>query len=107
MLVFGFAFIHTLVLLVLWRLKKTTPKMLTPPRLELLIFMMVLPMIAAAAAGLMRSPSPTDVLLGVFFAVLLPLVFIVGECGEVKRRAQRGEQQPACGGGRALGWLPG
>ena len=57
-------------------LQRTTPKMLHMPRLELLLFMMVLPMIVAAGAALLRAPSAGYVVAGVVFAVLLPAIFL-------------------------------
>jgi hypothetical protein len=50
--------------------------MLHLPRLELLLFMMVLPMIVAAGATLLRVPGAGYVAAGVFFAVLLPVAFV-------------------------------
>jgi hypothetical protein len=50
--------------------------MLHMPRLELLLFMMVLPMVAAAGATLLRGPGAGHVALGVLFAVLLPAAFL-------------------------------
>ncbi len=57
-------------------LQRTTPKMLHLPRLELLLFMMVLPMIVAAGAALLRAPSAGYVAAGVIVAVLLPAAFL-------------------------------
>jgi hypothetical protein len=50
--------------------------MLHLPRLELLLFMMVLPMIVAAGATLLRGPGAGYITLGVLFAVLLPVTFL-------------------------------
>ena len=50
--------------------------MLHLPRLELLLFMVVLPMIVAAGASLLRAQGGGYVAAGVFFAVLLPLAFL-------------------------------
>lgn len=50
--------------------------MLHLPRLELLLFMMVLPMVVAASATLLRGPGAVHVAVGVIFAVLLPLAFL-------------------------------
>ena len=57
-------------------LQKPIPKMLHLPRLELLLFMMVLPMIVAAGATLLRAHGAGYVAAGVFFAVLLPVAFV-------------------------------
>ena len=50
--------------------------MLHMPRLELLLFMMVLPMLVAAGATLLRGPGAGYVAAGVGFAVLLPVGFL-------------------------------
>ena len=50
--------------------------MLHLPRLELLLFMMVLPMIVAAGATLLRAAGAGYVAAGVLFAVLLPAAFL-------------------------------
>lgn len=69
--------LHVAVLgLLRWR-KKPVPKMLHLPRLELLVFMMVLPMIAAAGAGLLHASSAGAVTIGVIFAVVLPFGFLI------------------------------
>lgn len=68
--------VHLVVLGLLRWGKKAIPKMLHLPRLELLVFMMTLPMIAAAGAALLRSSSPGIVVLGTFFAIVLPFGFL-------------------------------
>ena len=71
--------LHLLILGVLRLAKRessSVPKMLHLPRLELLVFMMTLPMIAAAGAGLLRSSSPGIVTIGVLFSVVLPFGFL-------------------------------
>ena len=68
--------LHLGVLGLLYWAKKPVPKMLHLPRLELLVFMMTLPMIAAAGAALFRSSSPGIIVAGVFFSVLLPFGFL-------------------------------
>ena len=60
-----------------WR-DRTLPKMLHLPRMELLVFMMTLPMIAAAGAGLLRAQKPGFVVIGVLFGILIPFGFLVG-----------------------------
>lgn len=50
--------------------------MLHVPRLELLLFMMVLPMVVAAGATLLRADGSGYVAAGVVFAVLLPAAFL-------------------------------
>lgn len=68
--------LHLGVLGILYWAKKPVPKMLHLPRMELLVFMMTLPMIAAAGAALFRSTTPGIIFLGVFFSVLLPFGFL-------------------------------
>lgn len=68
--------LHLGVLGLLYWAKKPVPKMLHLPRMELLVFMMTLPMIAAAGAALFRSTTPGIIFLGVFFSVLLPFGFL-------------------------------
>jgi len=53
------------------------PKMLTLPRLELLVFMLVLPMIAAAGSGLLQSSTAWVVALGVLFSIIVPFGFLI------------------------------
>jgi hypothetical protein len=68
--------LHVCVLgLLRWR-KKPVPKMLHLPRMELLVFMMTLPMIAAAGAGLLKSDNGGIVTLGVVFSVVIPFGFL-------------------------------
>ena len=72
----GFAVVHlALLALLAWR-RKPTPKMLHAPRLELLLFMIVLPMICAAGATLLRADSAGYVAAGALFAVALPAAFL-------------------------------
>lgn len=72
----GFAAVHLAVIGILRGLKKSTPKMLHLPRLEVLLFMMILPMIVAAGASLLRGPGASYIVAGVFFAVVLPVAFL-------------------------------
>ncbi len=68
--------LHLCVLgLIRWA-KKPVPKMLHLPRLELLVFMMTLPMIAAAGAGLLKSTSAGVVTLGIVFSIIVPFGFL-------------------------------
>jgi hypothetical protein len=68
--------LHLCVLgLIRWA-KKPVPKMLHLPRLELLVFMMTLPMIAAAGAGLLKSSNGGIVTLGVVFSIVIPFGFL-------------------------------
>ncbi|KAG7675211.1 hypothetical protein Ndes2526B_g08074 [Nannochloris sp. 'desiccata'] len=68
--------LHLCVLGLLRWAKKSVPKMLHLPRMELLVFMMTLPMIAAAGAGLLKSTNGGIVTLGVVFAVVIPFGFL-------------------------------
>ena len=69
--------LHLCVLGLLRWAKKSVPKMLHLPRLELLVFMMTLPMIAAAGAGLLKSTNGGIVTLGIFFSVVIPFGFLI------------------------------
>ena len=73
--------LHVGVLLILRKAKKPVPKMLHLPRLELLVFMMTLPMVAAAGAALLQSSTPGVVVVGVLFSIVLPFGFLgVASC---------------------------
>ena len=75
----GVAAIHLVILAVLWALKvNQVPKMLHIPRIELLTFTMILPMIAAAGATALRSDSAGTIAAGVCFGILLPFGFLIG-----------------------------
>ena len=75
----GVAGIHLVILGVLRALKVSqVPKMLHLPRIELLTFTMILPMIAAAGAIALRSDSPGTIAAGVCFGILLPFGFLIG-----------------------------
>lgn len=75
----GASFLHGLIVLGLkvFRSKKNLPKMLTPPRLELLLFMLALPMVAAAAAGLLQSKDAGVIAIGVLFSIVVPIIFLI------------------------------
>ena len=71
--------IHIVILCVLWLLKvEEVPKMLHLPRLELLAFMMILPMITAAGAACLQSTSPGAIAAGVIFGIIIPFGFLLG-----------------------------
>jgi hypothetical protein len=75
----GASFLHGLIVLGLkvFCSKKALPKMLTPPRLELLLFMVALPMVAAAAAGLLQSNDAGVIAIGVLFSIVVPIIFLI------------------------------
>lgn len=75
----GVAVLHLAVLVVL-RLAKVSriPKMLHAPRIELLTFTMIVPMIAAAGAAALQSDSAGAIAAGVCFGILLPFGFLIG-----------------------------
>ena len=71
--------IHLIILGVLRLLNvRHIPKMLHAPRVELLTFTMILPMIAAAGAAALRSDSAGAIVAGVCFGILLPFGFLIG-----------------------------
>jgi hypothetical protein len=75
----GVAALHLVTLGVLRALKVSqVPKMLHVPRIELLTFTMILPMIAAAGAIALRSDSAGTIAAGVCFGILLPFGFLIG-----------------------------
>jgi len=75
----GVAVLHLAVLVVL-RLAKVSriPKMLYAPRIELLTFTMIVPMIAAAGAAALQSDSAGAIAAGVCFGILLPFGYLIG-----------------------------
>ena len=79
MLLLGIFVIHATILVIL-RLAKceTVPKMLHIPRLELLAFTMMLPMIAAAGASALQSTSAGAIAAGICFGVLIPFGYLLG-----------------------------
>jgi len=71
--------IHGSILLFLrYRKADSIPKMLYPPRIELVIFMIVLPMICAAGCACLQSTSTGVLAAGVCFGVILPFGFLLG-----------------------------
>jgi hypothetical protein len=75
----GVAVVHLAILGVIRMLKFShTPKMLHFPRVELLTFTMIVPMIAAAGAAALRSDSAGTIAAGVCFGILLPFGFLIG-----------------------------
>jgi len=72
--------LHAALYLFLVKVKKTQelPKMLHFPRLELIVFMIVLPMICAAGSACLQSSSSGVLAAGVCLGILLPFGFILG-----------------------------
>ena len=72
--------LHAALVLFLVKVKKTQelPKMLHFPRLELIVFMIVLPMICAAGSACLQSSSSGALAAGVCLGILLPFGFILG-----------------------------
>lgn len=93
MVLAGTLALHLIILSLLWILQhrrqkgnssmsftsvsRPLPKMLHLPRLELLVFMLVLPMIAAAGSGLLQSSTAWVVALGVLFSMIIPFGFLI------------------------------
>jgi hypothetical protein len=71
--------LHAGVVLFLRKVKHVDelPKMLHFPRLELIVFMIVLPMICAAGSACLLSSSSGTLAAGVCFGILLPFGFII------------------------------
>ena len=71
--------LHAAIVLLLVKVKKVVelPKMLHFPRLELIVFMVVLPMICAAGSACLQSSSPGTLAAGACLGILLPFGFII------------------------------
>ncbi|MEO2193520.1 MAG: hypothetical protein ABGY24_13820 [bacterium] len=71
--------LHAAIVLLMVKIKKVDelPKMLHFPRLELIVFMVVLPMICAAGSACLQSNSPGTLAAGVCLGILLPFGFIL------------------------------
>ncbi|KAI8107836.1 hypothetical protein M9435_002863 [Picochlorum sp. BPE23] len=79
MLLSAVFFVHAIILMIMKILKcETTPKMLHLPRLELLTFTIMLPMIAAAGAAALQAESAGAIAAGVIFGVLIPFGYLFG-----------------------------
>eukprot|EP00889_Picochlorum_renovo_P007543 jgi/Picre1/34573/NNA_002041.t1 len=71
--------VHAIILMIMKILKcETIPKMLHLPRLELLTFTIMLPMIAAAGAAALQAESAGAIAAGVIFGVLIPFGYLFG-----------------------------
>jgi hypothetical protein len=70
--------VHVSIIVLITKVFKhnTVPKMLHIPRLELLAFTMILPMIAAAGASALKADSAGAIIAGVFFGILLPFGYL-------------------------------
>ena len=71
--------VHAIILIIM-RISKceNIPKMLHLPRLELLTFTIILPMIAAAGAAALQAESAGAIAAGVIFGVLIPFGYLFG-----------------------------
>lgn len=79
MLICAITVLHCAILvgLCIFKVEKV-PKMLHLPRIELLAFMMIMPMISAAGAAALQSTSAEAVAAGICFGIILPFGFLLG-----------------------------
>ena len=71
--------LHAIIIMIMKIIKcENIPKMLHLPRLELLTFTIMLPMISAAGAAALQSESAGAVAAGVIFGVLIPFGYLFG-----------------------------
>jgi hypothetical protein len=71
-------FIHACILLLLrWKKVDNTPKMLHLPRIELVVFMVIIPMICAAGCACLQSTSAGVLAAGVCLGVIVPFGYLI------------------------------
>ncbi len=71
-------FIHACILLLLrWKMVDNTPKMLHLPRIELVVFMVIIPMICAAGCACLQSTSAGVLAAGVCLGVIVPFGYLI------------------------------